>query len=317
MLTVPTNREVLVIGDVMLDKYIIGNVHRISPEAPVPVVLVSTEEYRIGGCGNVAHNLSNLAIDTTLFSVIGADESGEILKRSLNNKNIKSALYTDNIATTSKMRVIGQRQQIVRLDYEQIYNEPQNALAQFEQLVKQHTFKLFILSDYNKGFCSEALCQAAINYATQQKLKAIIDPKGTNWSKYNGAFMITPNLKELSAISNVNIPNTDDAVAFHGQQLLQNFDFQYLLVTRSEKGISLISRHQTKHFPTTTVDVFDVSGAGDTVVAVVAAALVRSVPLPQAIQYANSAAGYVVSKFGTYAITKKDMEKLHIDLDAA
>lgn len=301
-------QNIFIIGDVMLDRYIMGSVDRISPEAPVPVVRVLQEKVNLGGAGNVALNAAKLNAVTFLFGSIGKDTNGEILKTLLTKQKITSFLIEEDMPTISKTRIVGNNQQIVRFDYEKIKNL-NTSLERLNLLLPDFKQSLFIISDYGKGLCSEALCQSIIKFSKDNNCQVIIDPKGLNWDKYQGAFLITPNLKELSEIWGSSLSNEDDTkISKVGEIIRKRFDLQHLLVTRSEKGMTLISEGEIMHVPTHAQSVYDVTGAGDTVIATLAVSLSRGGTLKYAIRRANYAAGIAVSKFGTYAVTLEDLK---------
>lgn len=305
--------RILILGDVMLDRYIVGTVSRISPEAPVPVVRVHREEISLGGAGNVALNAAKLQAKTSLFGPIGADENGRALHNLVLEHGIEPHLFQAEIPTIAKIRVIGNHQQIVRYDYEEVKSSTA-WLSHLQALLSETTYRHVIISDYGKGLCSEALCQYLIQTVTAQGGMVIVDPKGLSWAKYQGAFMITPNLKELSEVWGSPLANEDDAdIAQAGAEIRQRFQVQHLLVTRSERGMSLISANEVIHFPTQAQSVYDVTGAGDTVIATLMVSLAMGYSLQDAVRRANFAAGIAVSKFGTYAITKDDLKPWDIE----
>jgi len=305
------SKKILVVGDMMLDKYIIGEVKRISPEAPVPVVNVREEKYTLGGSNNVAHNLARLGMECYSFGIIGQDSNGQIIKNMLKDKEITPLLIEDKSYTSiSKIRVVGAKQQIVRIDYEDIFNQRDLTLEYLKEVLKKYNFDGVVISDYGKGLCFEGLCQEIIQYCNERGVKVVIDPKGKNWRKYKKAYIITPNLKELQDISGEVINNKDEQIEEKGAKILKKYNLSNLLVTRSEKGISLISHKINKHYPAKALEVYDVSGAGDTVVASLVTCLSNDYSLEDSIKLANLAASFVVSKFGTYAISKKELKKL-------
>lgn len=301
--------SILVIGDIMLDRYIIGHVNRISPEAPVPIVNVSNEDNRLGGSNNVANNLASLGADSYSFGVIGNDNNAEIVIDLMNKSGIKNLLIEDSkIPTITKIRIVAHNQQIVRLDYEKPITDRGRILKEIKNLLNNHAFDLIIISDYNKGVCFTELCEYVANFAKIKKVKLIVDPKGNNWEKYNGSWLITPNLKELQDILGRTLNNNDADIEDGALQVIEKYKIENVLITRSEKGMSIITKEkQIEHFHSVAKDVFDVSGAGDTVVAVIASCILDGKSLRESIRIANLAAGYVVSQFGTYAISKKEL----------
>lgn len=297
---------IIVIGDIMLDRYLNGEVNRISPEAPVPIVKIKSEYTVLGGAANVANNISSLGSPCKLFGHIGNDQNGTILNNITNKTQIDLLALNCGAPTITKTRVVGGHQQIVRLDHE----EKLTSIDTLSKSILSHLttqIKTVIMSDYAKGICTNSLCQTVINKCNQLKIKVIIDPKGKDWSKYQNAYMLTPNLKELSEVLGKNIANNDLEIEISGQEILKNINLQYLLVTRSEKGMSLIHKQGTTHFPTLAKEVYDVSGAGDTVIATLAWALSENNNIESAVHKANTAAGIVVSKFGTAPIEKNEL----------
>ncbi len=299
-----TTQPLLVVGDVMLDHYLIGRVTRISPEAPVPVVNVTEERFVPGGAANVALNLAGLGQRVTLCGASAEDAAGQRLRTLCADQRIETAFLNTATPTISKTRVIGEKQQIVRVDREVPFTAHAAAAAALKDLLGG--FEMVVISDYGKGFCAPAVCRACI----ETVVRVVVDPKGHDWEKYRGAYVVTPNLKELSLVAGRQLPNEDEAIAAAGQQARTAFGFAHLLVTRSERGMTLVGAEGVHHFPTQAIDVFDVSGAGDTVLATLAAFLASGHDLPTAIRWANAAAGYVVSKFGTYALSAEELATL-------
>ena len=292
--------KVLVVGDLMLDRYWFGSANRISPEAPVPVVAVSREEARIGGAGNVAANIASLGVDTSLMSIVGRDSASEELVHVLKEKNIKDNLIRDSLtSTTVKTRVLAQQQQLIRLDFERQPSE-ESVLVLAESFKNEvNKYDAVIFSDYGKGVLRviEALIDVSLNAG---KL-IFVDPKGNNFSKYKNASFLTPNRKELEAVTGS--WGSEDELDAKANELRNDLGLQGLLVTRSEEGMTLYSDSGKTHFPTLAKEVFDVSGAGDTVIAVFGALVAGGFPLEEAGSLANKAAGVVVGKVGTAAVT--------------
>jgi D-beta-D-heptose 7-phosphate kinase/D-beta-D-heptose 1-phosphate adenosyltransferase len=304
--------RILVVGDVMLDKYYIGKVERISPEAPVPVVNVTSEESRLGGAANVAHNVSSLGGKALLRGVVGRDLPGRELERLAARERIQATLVKTARPTIVKARVIGGRQQIVRVDYEQkiALEAPVARHLQEEAASGMEGADVVVISDYGKGVISSDLCAFLIELARRRQLPVIVDPKGTAWDKYRGASWVTPNLKELGDVAGRPVGNDDQSVEEAGKEVLHRHGPHRLLVTRSEQGMSLISNDHVLHIPTRSREVFDVSGAGDTVVATLALALAAGASDAEAIQTANKAAGIVVGKMGTATLSLDELNAL-------
>ncbi|MCM1030456.1 MAG: D-glycero-beta-D-manno-heptose-7-phosphate kinase [Oscillibacter sp.] len=306
-----TNCKVLIVGDIMLDKYYFGKVERISPEAPVPVVNIKKEETRLGGASNVAHNISSLGGQVLLYGAIGHDFFGKEIERMARQKNIGTVLVKNSFPTITKARIIGGKQQIVRLDFEEkISLSPKEEEALKESIAAVlGQYDILIVSDYGKGLISESLCQFLITLARENQLPVIIDPKGKNWNKYTGAALITPNVKELSDIVGYSVDNEDSAIEAAARDILGLYHLTSLLVTRSEKGMSLITPGESIHIPTHAEEVFDVSGAGDTVIATLSICLANGMNIQEAMQVANVAAGIVVKKIGTATLSCEELRK--------
>ena len=299
------NKKILVIGDVMVDTYHIGKVKRISPEAPVPVVQINQTYSVLGGAANVARNLKMLRCHSCVIGIVGNDANGKLMKRMFSDLNIESHLIHMNYPTITKMRVLGNSQQIVRIDFEQ----ERSSLSTDEevslmQLIKESIslYDAIVISDYGKGVCTYNICQMVISQAKINNKPIIIDPKGDDWSKYLGATIITPNLKELSDVSRCDIKNNDEMIHDISNTLISQYQLENLLVTRSEKGMTLSNSLNYYDVQTEAKEIFDVSGAGDTVVATLAASLAASLPLIESVYLSNKAAGVVVGKMGTSPI---------------
>jgi rfaE bifunctional protein kinase chain/domain len=288
--------RVLVAGDVMLDRYWFGDVERISPEAPVPVVRVARTEERPGGAANVARNAAALGATTTLLSVTGADEAGETLERLLAADRVQTSFHRDPaLPTTVKLRVVSRQQQLLRIDFETPPSHEVLAtkLADFDRLLVEAD--LLILSDYGKG--GLAHIATMIERARAASTPVLVDPKGEDWDKYRGATVITPNRGEFRNI----VGRWGDAAEMtaKAQALREKLDVTALLVTRSEEGMSLYTAEGVDDIPAVAREVYDVSGAGDTVIATLGVLLGAGADLYSAVRIANAAAGVVVGKLGT------------------
>lgn len=296
--------RVLVVGDAMLDRYWFGAVDRISPEAPVPVVLVEREEERLGGAANVALNVKQLGARVTLMTVIGDDEPAQSLRRMLERDGIPSLLGRDaSLRTIVKLRVVGRSQQLLRIDFESrpTHEVLAQLLGNFEQVLPQHDAVLF--SDYGKGGLAHIGRMIALARAAGKPV--LVDPKGHDYTRYAGATVITPNRAELAQA--MGSWRDEPALAAAAQRLRAELDLQALLVTRAEEGMSLFDGAGTLHVPALARQVFDVTGAGDTVIATLAAMLAAGLPLRDAVPIANRAAGIVVSRFGTAAVRYEEL----------
>lgn len=303
--------RVLVVGDVMLDRYYFAEVNRISPEGPVPVALVKDCKNTLGGAANVAHNLARLGCRVSLVGISGADENRAILDRKFAALGIDpTGLLKTARPTTTKVRIVGGHQQMLRLDFEEAgtasRTQEQKLLSSVRQKIADG-IDAVILSDYAKGVCSPSLCRALILACRNASIPLVVDPKGAQWQKYQGAYLVTPNVKELGEACRKPVSNDNLSIETLGRSIRQRFGFGSLLVTRSEKGLSLLSEASVTHIPTYAREVFDVSGAGDTVAAVMGAALAAGLRTSTAAHLANLAAGVVVAKLGTYAISADEL----------
>ena len=301
--------QVLVVGDVMLDRYWHGATARISPEAPVPVVQVQQREDRAGGAGNVALNIAALGGGASLLGLVGDDEEARVLEQRLQAAQVHCNF--EKIAThptITKLRVISRHQQLLRMDFEESFSAQDSAaLAARATPLFQHV-GVIVLSDYNKGALQEA--QAMIAAAKAVNKMVLVDPKGTDFSRYRGATLLTPNLHEFEVV--VGACQDEHALVQKGMALIESLDLQALLVTRGEHGMTLLQRGANQHplhLPAQAREVFDVTGAGDTVIATLAAALAAGIVLPQAVVLANIAAGIVVGKLGTATISGPELRQ--------
>lgn len=304
--------KVLVVGDVMLDRYIVGEVDRISPEAPVPVLRHAQRYARPGGAANVAMNLAGLGCHAYLCGFWGGDADQHELAASLENHNIDTlGMVTSSLPTISKTRIVGRTQQLLRLDIESRDAYPQIECEYLQRTAVALVSKVHavILSDYAKGALTQPLCEAVIRAARDLNIPVLVDPKTPDFSKYTGATTVCPNLSELSAATGVPSYQTADLLAAAHLQLLEH-GFDFLTVTMSEKGITVMQPEGSYHSPARAREVFDVSGAGDTVIATLAAALAGGLKIITAVELANVAAGIVVGKVGTIPITSNDLVAL-------
>jgi rfaE bifunctional protein kinase chain/domain len=296
--------RVLVVGDVMLDRYWFGDVERISPEAPVPIVRIARTEERPGGAANVARNAAALGARTTLLSATGADEAGATLERLLAADRVQTSFHRDPaLPTTVKLRVIGRQQQLLRIDFETPPSHEVLAtkLADYDRLLAETD--LVILSDYGKG--GLAHIAAMIARARAAGTPVLVDPKGDDWVKYRGATVITPNRGEFRQV--VGRWTDDREMAAKAQALRAELNVEALLVTRSEEGMSLYTADGAENIPAVAREVFDVSGAGDTVIAALGALMGAGADLATAVHIANEAAGVVVGKLGTAVATPDEL----------
>ncbi len=296
--------RILVVGDVMLDRYWFGEVDRISPEAPVPVVKIARQEARPGGAANVARNAAALGASVTLLSVIGNDEAGQTLARLIAEEGVTPVLQRDPLLpTTVKLRVIGRRQQLLRIDFETPPSREVLAekLSEFEALLP--ACDLVVLSDYGKG--GLAHIGRMIELARRRSVPVLVDPKGDDYERYRGATVVTPNRSEFKQVAGS--WRDEQELAAKAQRLRRELDLQALLITRSEEGMSLYREEGDLHLPTQAREVYDVSGAGDTVIATLSAMLAVGAPLEVAARAANLAAGIVVGKLGTAVVQADEL----------
>jgi len=301
----------LVVGDLMLDRYLIGEVDRISPEAPVPVVLLKQKNERAGGAANVAANLANLGIATRLAGCVGEDADGEMLLQIVADMGIatQGIFKSKQRPTITKTRIMSSHQQVVRLDQENrdcfSDDETQQLLELTKGLLAERP-SIVILSDYAKGVLSPKLCASLITECKRLNVPVLADPKGRDYSKYHGATALTPNKRETAEACHVDARD-DAALLQAAAELRKNLALEFLAVTRGEEGISLIDATETLHIPAAAKQVFDVSGAGDTVIATLAAGIMSGLNHLQALHLANIAAGVVVGKVGTVPITREEL----------
>lgn len=301
------NKHIAVIGDVMLDKYIFGKVERISPEAPVPVIDVSSQSYRLGGAANVATNLSSLGATAMLFGVIGDDDDGALLASQL-SKELLSAdfLVTEHTRpTTTKTRVIAQNHHIVRIDSETrkpvSSSTEQTILALLSEHL--HTLDAIIFEDYNKGLLTPSLIKKVISLAKKHDIPITVDPKKDNFFEYKHATVFKPNLKEISDALGRRFANSDSDAALACQMLQKKIKAQNIVLTRSEKGMTVFNG-KAEHIPSMALEVADVSGAGDTVIAALTVSLTAGLDITTAAKVANLAAGIVCGEVGAVAVNK-------------
>jgi D-beta-D-heptose 7-phosphate kinase/D-beta-D-heptose 1-phosphate adenosyltransferase len=301
--------DVLIIGDVMLDRYHFGTVSRISPEAPVPVVNVKKMTQTLGGAGNVANNIAHLQSGAVMVGACGKDADALALKCMLDDINTKYSFVETESPTTTKLRVIGDKQQIVRLDFEEITPIKDKLADTAMSMIKKELDRCsaVVISDYGKGFCTFEMCEEVIRLASNRKIPVIVDPKGSDWRKYAGATTITPNVKELGEAVGRQIENRDEEIILAAREVIERTRVNYMVVTRSEKGITIVWREEYMHIPTEAREVFDVSGAGDTVVASLALCLGKGFEISEAVKVANKAAGIVVSKVGTAPVLLREL----------
>ncbi|MGD8898255.1 MAG: D-glycero-beta-D-manno-heptose-7-phosphate kinase [Acidobacteriota bacterium] len=304
-------RRVLVLGDVMLDEFIWGRVGRISPEAPVPVVEVTGQSDHLGGAGNVAANVRSLGGEPALAGVIGRDDAGRRIEEALQRAGIASCLESSDSGrpTTVKTRVIAHNQQVVRTDREEKGDIPADAERALVASVRRElpSAEALVISDYEKGAVTASLLRKVLPLARRRRLPVFVDPKQRHFRRYRGVTLVTPNQIEAEQATGLPVRDEDDLV-IAGRRILSLLGCRAALVTRGEHGMSLFERRRKPvHVPAATREVFDVTGAGDSVIATMALALAAGATLPEAAALANCAAGVVVGKLGTAPATPEEV----------
>lgn len=306
--------RILVVGDVMLDKYYYGEVSRISPEAPVPINHVTSIKDTMGGSANVAHNLALLGCKTSIAGFVGNDYHCQTLLDKFTSRGIdyKGIVHRD-APTTAKLRIIGGHQQMLRLDFEDtepVGEQYAQRLVYFVEQCMQSGVDAVIISDYGKGACTHDVCTSIIENCRESSVPVFVDPKGIEWDKYAGADYITPNFKELNAVQPKPIRNRDEYIEGAARHVMEKYNVNAVLATRSEYGMSLVQQEPgIKHIPTKAQEVFDVSGAGDTVIGVFALGIAGGLRPFEAAYLANLAASVVVAKLGTYAVSNLELQQ--------
>ena len=307
--------KIAVIGDVMLDRYFYGEVKRISPEAPVPVNKVTRITSVLGGAANVAANLAHLECKVYVGGVTGDDENRRLLEKMMAEAGIdySGLIKSAQRATITKMRILGAKQQMLRLDFEEVgdlFEDETERLSVWLLELIENGLDGIAISDYAKGVCSHNFLQWVIKIAGQHNIPVLVDPKGADWAKYSGCTFITPNLKEMCEAAHETVPNEDESVLRLARAAAKTFHINNVVVTRSEKGMTLAGQNElTINAPATALDVFDVSGAGDTVAATLLAGAAGGLDLNDAVYMANRAAGIVVGKVGTYPVHRNELLK--------
>jgi D-beta-D-heptose 7-phosphate kinase/D-beta-D-heptose 1-phosphate adenosyltransferase len=305
--SIPNKPSILVVGDLMIDRYIMGSATRLSPEAPVPVVNVKNETATLGGAGNVVQNLVTLGAKVSIAGMIGDDAAGQQVIEILQNDGVETeTLVKDSTRpTTVKTRVLVGSHQLVRIDRETtnpISVELENQLVEkFESVIENKD--IIIFSDYNKGLFAPSLTQRLIKIANQHQKKVIVDPKGLNYEKYSGAFIIKPNRKELAEAAKVEGIKTNEDIQKAAEIILKQTNATYLIVTLSEDGMAIISKDSTQLLSVKATEVFDVTGAGDTVIATIAYFLAAGFSIEEACELANHAAAIVIRHIGSATTT--------------
>jgi rfaE bifunctional protein kinase chain/domain len=308
-----SNKKILVVGDLILDRHISGSVNRISPEAPVPVVWAKKETFKAGGAANVGLNLIDLGTDVTLCGVIGQDTFGKQLYSLLNKKKLNTKyIFTDkNRRTTLKTRIIAHHQQIVRLDWESTDNFSKKTTASILNKIKNNLtkFDAVIIEDYGKGMISPLLVKELVSLCAKKNKIITVDPKEDHFQYYQGVTALTPNLNEAQIAIGQKAKNKNE-IKNIGKKLLKNLSLKSLLLTLGEDGMMLFEKEKIQHIPTAALEVYDVTGAGDTVISLFTLALTCGATTLEAARLANLAAGSVVGKLGATTTTKKELRKI-------
>jgi len=304
--------NITVVGDLMLDKYIWGTANRISPESPVPIVLVESETESLGGAGNVIANLHGLGVNTNIVSIIGSDHNGKRVLQLLKllGCNVDGVIKSKSSQTISKIRVLAQKQQVVRIDYEtieKIDNDEYELINKTKRAMKNS--RLVIISDYEKGTLTDKEISDIIKYANYLGIPVLVDPKRRDFKVFKNCACITPNLKELyHALPS--FENSDEGIIRAGRTLKKKYNFENIIITRGKDGMSVLHNNNVFHLPTEAREVYDVSGAGDTVIATLAVCLSLGISYEDSTKIANTAAGIVVSHIGTVPISLSELEPL-------
>lgn len=313
-LTKIQGKKIVVVGDVMLDKYLFGKVDRISPEAPVPIVEITDEDYRLGGAGNVVKNLADLGVDVTLISVCGSQNKDDLLKMTnlLKKSKIKHKIKTTtNRKTTTKTRIIGHDQQMIRIDNETREGLGSHLIDDLCDLINEEsTIDAIIVSDYAKGIISERVMRFLISLCRNRGIFLSVDPKQGHFGLYKNVNVITPNLKEFSFLAGY-IPESEQDILKASKRVFETLDVNMILVTRGADGMTLV-KNTEEVFSVKAVaqNVYDVTGAGDTVISVFTACMVSGFDPIQSMEISNVAAGHVVSKIGAATITLEELQDL-------
>lgn len=309
--------KVVVAGDLILDRFVYGSVSRISPEAPVPVVLVQKEEQMLGGAGNVAFNIRTLGGNPYLIASIGRDEAGRTLKEVLKEKEIASFLLERDIPTTTKTRVVARTQQVARIDREEVKKLTDDEVLNVKRVLQTEGegARGIIISDYNKGFITKKLIGAFLNYQKAYNKVLTVDPKVEHFPYYKNVTCITPNRAEASELIHIKEPELLEDIMKLGEKVKKRISCEHLLITLGKDGMMLFEESaRVIHIPTVAREVFDVTGAGDTVVAVFTLSLAAGASVIEAAIMSNIAAGITVAKLGTAFTSQKEMKETFMDI---
>lgn len=314
-----SQQKILVIGDLILDHYVFGKVNRISPEAPIQIFDFKQDEYRLGGAANVAGNLVSLGCDITLSGCLGNDTSANVMLDILQQKHIHSdgIIQDEERPTTIKTRFIAQGQHLLRVDQEDKKNINAKLEEKFQNYILQNiqNYHSIIISDYAKGFLLPSICNSVIMIANEYKIPVFVGPKGNNWEKYKGAYLLSANRSETEVIAQRALPTNEDVIQA-GNEIIEKFQLTAMLITLSAEGMLLcIKGNEHIYLPTQAKEVYDVVGAGDTVLAMMALSMTAKHSWKVSMNIANAAAGIVVGKVGTSLITTEELLKLNMTLN--
>lgn len=307
------NMNILLVGDFFLDEYVLGKIYRQSPEANVPILNIKDKKINLGGAGNVLNNLINLGACVSVLGKVGNDYSGAMLQDMINKKKIDKNLISveKSEVTIKKTRIINDKNQLIRIDDEQIYNMGElsnNLKRKIKSVIKKAS--LVIISDYGKGFCTKSICQFIIKYSNKKNIKVIVDPRKNfnDYEKYVDADFITPNLNELRLLF-PKLKNNNRDIFVSSKTIINKYKIKNVITTRSEKGISFTNENMNINIKTNVKKVFDVSGAGDTVVAVFSILFILNKSIEECLKISNKCAGVVISKRGTVPIKNNEFKK--------
>ncbi len=317
MINIEKKPKILVIGDLMIDSYLIGSCDRIAIDAPVPVVDVKKEKSVLGGAGNVIRNLASLGADVSVMSVVGDDDNAKLLKHLLDEVGTKSFLLEQKGRKTSKKtRVLAGTSQIFRFDHESKNNISfENVKNLYSKLVEKiNAFDAILLADYGKGVLTKDFTQKIISYATKNNVKVIVDPHGNNYSKYEGATLVLANIEEAQKISNIEISN-DDKILEALKLIKTELKTEYAIITLAEEGIAVLNDDKLSVLPTVPLEVFDITGSGDTVLASLGFALALNNNIYDSVEFANLATGVVLRKAGTATVSIDEIQSDQVYLD--
>ncbi|QKF81403.1 bifunctional heptose 7-phosphate kinase/heptose 1-phosphate adenyltransferase [Halarcobacter ebronensis] len=317
MIKMDKKAKVLVIGDLMIDSYLIGHCDRIALDAPVAIVDVKEEKDVLGGAGNVIRNLASLGAKVSVMSVVGSDDNAKLLKHMLDEVETKSFLLEQKGRKTSKKtRIMTANQQIFRFDHESRNNISfDNVKKLYEKLQEKiNAYDVILLADYGKGVLTKDFTQKIISYANKNNVKTVVDPFGTDYSKYQGAYLIIPNKTEAITATGIEIENSDDLLEAL-KEIKNKFETKEAIITLSEQGVALLKDDKLSVLPTVPLEVYDVTGVGDTLLASIGFALALDNDIVASLEFANLATGVVLRKAGTATVSLAEIESDQVDLD--